>query len=695
METRYARRVVPGDESRLVRMRGGFFLELELRQIATRILLADRLEGKLWFPDSFVDREPGPMLEVAAPGRPPELALEARVGRERVALPGRERLRDRRSRGLLLHSFANHELLALELMALALLRFVDAPLPFRRGLAQTLREEQRHLGLYLQRMQDLGVEFGEVPVNDFFWRCVADAPTPLDFVLRMALVFEQANLDFALQYQELFASVGDGETAAVLSQVHDDEIGHVRLGLHWFRAWKPPEKSDWDFFAETLTEPLGPSRAKGPRFDRQVRLNLGLEPEFVEKLELWGRSRGRPPTVWLFEPSCEVQVARGRPGYQAPRHLVELAEDLAPHLLFLAKRDDAVLLPHPPSTLWLRQLTEAGVVLPEHVADLSELRHRKLGGFSPWGWSPDTDARLAPLRSQLTVEAPRWKPALRETYGKDLAVQLREKLPREEWLAEPWGTVCRTEAEVEAARGPRCVIKARFKASGRDALVLAEGEKLDIRQAGWLRRILAEQGAVVVEPWCERLLDLSFHYDMKERLEFRGICRFLVHADGRFAGAVPGRWQEDLDPTLKRFLHGEGRDPRRLRRIAAQVAETIEGPLKAAGVLGPVGVDAFVYQTPQGPKLQPLLEINPRWTMGRVALALGEHLHPQTRALWSIHTRKEIPDFAEWARQLPPLECRDGFWYSGTLCTNDPFTSRQVVGLLRLEGPSGITGRLE
>ena len=60
-------------------------------------------------------------------------------------------------RGRVLHFFANHELLALELMAVALLRFPDAPHSFRRGIIETMKEEQKHLNLYIESMNRLGV----------------------------------------------------------------------------------------------------------------------------------------------------------------------------------------------------------------------------------------------------------------------------------------------------------------------------------------------------------------------------------------------------------------------------------------------------------------------------------------------------------------------------------------------------------
>ena len=85
--------------------------------------------------------------------------------------PALHRLEQERERGRLLHFFANHELLATELMALVLLKFPDAPAAFRKGVLQTLKDEQEHTRLYLQRMKECGIHFGELPVSGYFWRC--------------------------------------------------------------------------------------------------------------------------------------------------------------------------------------------------------------------------------------------------------------------------------------------------------------------------------------------------------------------------------------------------------------------------------------------------------------------------------------------------------------------------------------------
>ena len=234
---------------------------MELRELAERVLFATTLEEKLQCPAVVTDEHPGAALAAPAmPGRPPELTFKP-AGAAKAEFPGLHRLDDERERGRLLHFFANHELLATELMALVLLRFPDAPAAFRRGVLQTLRDEQEHTRLYLARMQACGIAFGELPVSGYFWRAVSGMSSPMEYVAGLSLTFEQANLDFARHFARSFAAVGDAETAKLLDQIYRDEIGHVAYGLKWFRRWKQAGQSDWDAFCQQLKFPLSPQRA--------------------------------------------------------------------------------------------------------------------------------------------------------------------------------------------------------------------------------------------------------------------------------------------------------------------------------------------------------------------------------------------------------------------------------------------------
>ena len=185
---------------------------MQLEQIAHAILYGNRWEDKLLFDEKFEDTPKGHVLTQAPrfPGRPIQLS---RVGKS--DFPKADQLGPDSARGRLLHFFANHELLAMELMALMLLKFPEAPEAFRAGIARTIHEEQNHLRLYVERMRELGVDFGELPVSDYFWNAMKEMASPLQFVTQMSLTLEQANLDFSLFYQQEVARVGDTKTAAI------------------------------------------------------------------------------------------------------------------------------------------------------------------------------------------------------------------------------------------------------------------------------------------------------------------------------------------------------------------------------------------------------------------------------------------------------------------------------------------------
>jgi len=270
------------------------------RDYARSILEAETLAGKLAPPPpGLVLEDAEPPLLVEAPRRPP--GLEA-VHHRKVSVPPIHGMRDPAQRARILHALANHELQAIELFAWALLAFPDAPRPFRAGLVGILADEQRHLGLYQERLRAHGVSFGDLPVTAHFWNKLgphmaadrrgdapasppapAQAATPLGFVCTMGLTFENANLDFAGAYAVAARAAGDEATARVLEQVHDDEIGHVRFAWVWLRTLAP-DAAPWDVYVANLAPPLSPARARGRELDVEARRRAGLDDEFVARL---------------------------------------------------------------------------------------------------------------------------------------------------------------------------------------------------------------------------------------------------------------------------------------------------------------------------------------------------------------------------------------------------------------------------
>ncbi len=259
---------------------------MELRRLAWTVVTSQSLAEKLAPPEAppaeLTDREPGPALRLASPGRPPELEIQPAA---RARVPSIGGMADPAQRARILHALANHELQAAELFAWALLAFPDSPSAFRRGLAGILLDEQRHTRMYIARLEALGERFGAHPVSGYFWNKVEAIDSPAAFVAAMSLTFENANLDHTVDYAAAARAAGDGATAAVIDRVHRDEVGHVRFGWSWLERLKPPEQSMWDAFRAQLTWPLRPAKARGATFHRAGREAAGLDPEFIRRLE--------------------------------------------------------------------------------------------------------------------------------------------------------------------------------------------------------------------------------------------------------------------------------------------------------------------------------------------------------------------------------------------------------------------------
>ncbi len=253
-----------------------------LRDYAEMLVRAETLAEKLLPPPAdLVDEDRGTPTELAAPGRPRELAFSS----ERTPMPRTTQLGSEKKRAVCLHRFANHELQAVEIMAWALLAFPDAAPGFRRGLLATLAEEQLHLGLYRERLAALGLPFGTLPVNDYFWRKVKDLATPLHYLAAMGLTFEAANLDHTVAYKDAFAQAGDEESARILGRIHEDEVGHVRFAVTWTNKLKRADQSDLECYLEHVPYPLGLNRAKGPGLRLEARVEAGFSKGFLEAIE--------------------------------------------------------------------------------------------------------------------------------------------------------------------------------------------------------------------------------------------------------------------------------------------------------------------------------------------------------------------------------------------------------------------------
>ncbi|GBF50212.1 hypothetical protein LPTSP4_17360 [Leptospira ryugenii] len=248
---------------------------------AKHLLLSTSLEDKLLPvpPDLFSD-ENQVSLRITSPGRPSHLQFS----KKKSKIPRIEHLNQLSQRGLALHHFANHELMAIELFSWALLAFPNISHKTKLGILRTIEEEQTHLKLYLDRMNDFGVTFGDIPLNYLFWKQTDRMHSIEEFSAIMSLSFEGANLDFSQIYAQAFLQHGDEKTAKIMVQVFEDEIKHVKRGVQILKTSESFQTDAWAYYQSLISFPFTPRRAKGFVYFPETRKMAGLPLSFIEAL---------------------------------------------------------------------------------------------------------------------------------------------------------------------------------------------------------------------------------------------------------------------------------------------------------------------------------------------------------------------------------------------------------------------------
>ena len=142
---------------------------------------------------------------------------------------------------------------------------------------------------------------------------------------------------------------------------------------------------------------------------------------------------------------------------------------------------------------------------------------------------------------------------------------------------------------------------------------------------------------------------------------------------------------------------GEGQAISRLMlQLYADIFALLEAELRRVDYLGPIGIDAFVYRDAAGePRLKPIVEINPRYTMGRVTVELMRQTCQGGAGLFRLVNRAALraegfEDFMSYARKLGeqfPL-CLEGApeprIREGAVCLSDPALAQVCLAVFQV-----------
>ena len=394
----------------------------------------------------------------------------------------------------------------------------------------------------------------------------------------------------------------------------------------------------------------------------------------------------------------------------------QLGKDLELVMVAMAKQDDVVLVRRVPSREIRKQMLEIGIDLPQFVLlnEREKLAQRKLNELSPWAWSPKNHTVAQPLTASTFHSVVPWQASLEDLYRKSWdAARLGEWLNQSNvpnWFAsvDCVGIPVNSASDMSSAlndlsdRGyPTAIFKLDLASSGRGQRRIDCGGNLSSEGEAWLNSMFAT-GALkadsglqitprpvgIVEPELDRLTDLSFLWNLRRDSQvpdFLGWTRPMITAGRRYVGTRLGNSLGDCDERIKRFLLAERCAV--IQTLVEWLEARVVPELNRRNFVGYFGVDTMVFQDESGElKIKPLVELNPRMTMGHVALNLEKRIAPGVDAEFRILTKAQWDLSHKQLAGIPLNKLKDGRWKSGVIWLGEVDENTKLIPAL-LIGP--------
>jgi len=289
-------------------------------------------------------------------------------------------------------------------------------------------------------------------------------------------------------------------------------------------------------------------------------------------------SAGEAPRVWVLNLDAEHELEAGR-GYQPTRHLRAIVARASRGLI-------------------------GGLVAPGDVVlgegELEPAARERVRGLEGRAWSP-TPSALARLAA-AGVRPPAAPPleVLRAVNARPFAAAVRAPLAGASFAKLVVDALEPALAALAAPAELGWLVRRTFGAAGRGRRRIAQGMPTPAERA-WLAASL-RRGPLVIEPW----VAVTREYTRSGTVTPSGevVISPPCFQETTRAGAWTGTELAERGAVSRE-------DDARL----AAAFETAGRALARAGYFGPFGIDAFRHRTARGEALNPLSEINARFTM--------------------------------------------------------------------------------
>jgi hypothetical protein len=398
--------------------------------------------------------------------------------------------------------------------------------------------------------------------------------------------------------------------------------------------------------------------------------------------------------VFLFNPTGEMAIANDTASYTPPAFLRKFEADVAPLLAFAGNGSDVLLAESSTGAGAFREFWHSlGVSLP-FFTKLGELPEVLVGETFfpvPWGWNKAVHRLLKPLSAFfddafLKTPNSQWKEDYRGFFSRETSVrflnEVKEVIDDHDFMSIPYSpdVVSGYDGILQWMKehSPPYVFKTPWSSSGRGLYPVTDDE-FARRCLIWVKSRVKQQKKMIIEPWLNRLQDLSFQFVIEEdgNVKFLGVNFFEAGRVGDFKKEFIG-----IPDELKSRLSEVDMPENRIEEAAGILKQVLLANKYHLFYSGPIGIDAMLFKNVSGDvRLHPCIEINFRLNMGYVNLKLKDILHPEAKGEWTIRQFRpgEWQRFANERMEASPVSRADGAIRKGFLPLV-PVTKEQLYG---------------
>lgn len=342
------------------------------------------------------------------------------------------------------------------------------------------------------------------------------------------------------------------------------------------------------------------------------------------------------PTIYYFNPTCELAVANGEASYVPPEILQQFERELSPLFLYVASKKD-IVISNIVNDDFRERMYAWGIELPQTVALDNLSITQKYEAIAPWGWSPVVHRLFRNVKQQCSAEfheSPMfsWKAEHRDLFNRTKALQLLQSVieyRHESFIDDSMiGTTIQSAEEIDKYwnKWQRIVLKTPFSSSGRGVYMLKR--KGDF--ANKIAKAFKDFGCLIIEPFFQKEHDFSlqFYINPAVGVKFQGLSHFSVATGGKYAGQLIGKWS--FSKSVNEYFASA-----HFQDLISILKEQLSQSYYAEHYKGWLGVDCMLVED-NGLKVHPVVEVNCRNTMGGLAAQIEDIIHPSRKAVFAI-----------------------------------------------------------